>query len=220
MLRLLSRKNRERDAFEREAMPHMDALHGYAMHLARNKSDAEDLVQETYIKALKNWHRYQLGTNCRAWLFRIMTNTFYNIQRSKKRRRGVEADALPDIEMQVAEHHDDRGIYRPLEQQVLDRFVSKEMTEAIDSLPDDFRTVLLLADLQDFSYKEIAEVCDCPVGTVMSRLYRARRAMQRKLIDHAISEGIVQAPSRDGEGVIDMDQFRLRGKKKAANGDV
>ena len=77
--------------------------------------DAEDLVQETYIKALKNWHRYQQGTNCRAWLFRIMTNTFYNIQRSKKRRRGVEADALPDIEMQVAEHHNDRGIYRPLE---------------------------------------------------------------------------------------------------------
>lgn len=219
MLRLLSRKNRERDAFEREAMVHMDALHGYAMHLSRNASDAEDLVQETYIKALKNWHRYQQGTNCRAWLFRIMTNTFYNLQRSRKRRRGVEADALPDIEMQVAEHHDDRGIYRPLEQQVLDRVVSKEVLAAIDSLPDDFRTVLLLADLQDFSYKEIAEVVDCPVGTVMSRLYRARRAMQRKLIDHAINEGIVRAPETDKDGVIDMDQFRLRGRKKAVGGE-
>lgn len=217
MLRLLSRKNRERNAFEKEAMPHMDALYGYAMHLSRNASDAEDLVQETYIKALKNWHRYQQGTNCRAWLFRIMTNTFYNIQRSKKRRRGIEADALPDIEMQVAEHHSDRGIYRPLEAQVLDRMVSKEVTDAIDSLPADFRTVLLLADLQDFSYKEIAEVCDCPVGTVMSRLYRARRAMQRKLLDHAIKEGIVAAPERDENGVVDMDQYRLRGRKKASN---
>ncbi len=216
MLRLFSR-NKEKDAFEREAMPHMDALHGYAMHLARNASDAEDLVQETYIKALKNWHRYQQGTNCRAWLFRIMTNTFYNVQRSRKRRRGVSNDALPEIEMQVAEMHDDRGIYRPLEAQVLDRMVSKDVLEAIDSLPDDFRTVLLLADLQDFSYKEIAEVCDCPVGTVMSRLYRARRAMQRKLLDHAIREGIVKEPERNSDGVIDMDQFRLRGKRKAAN---
>lgn len=219
MLRLLSSERRQKNAFDREAMPHLDALHGYALHLSRNASDAEDLVQETFIKALKNWHRYQQGTNCRAWLFRIMTNTFYNVQRSRKRRRGVDAEALPEIEMHVAEAHDDRGIYRPLEAQVLDRFVSKDVLDAIDSLPDDFRTVLLLADLQDFSYKEIAEVCDCPVGTVMSRLYRARRAMQRKLLDHAIREGIVKAPERDGEGVIDMDQFRLRGKRKAVNGN-
>ncbi len=193
MLRLLSR-NKGKGAFEQEAMPHMDALYGYAMHLTRSASDAEDLVQETYIKALKNWHRYQQGTNCRAWLFRIMTNTFFNLQRAKKRRRAVANDALPDIEMQVAEHHQDQGIYRPLEAQVLDRVVSQEVQDALASLPDDFRTVLLLADVQDFSYKEIAEVCDCPVGTVMSRLYRARRAMQRKLVDHAIREGSVQAP--------------------------
>ncbi len=217
MLRLLSR-NKERNAFEKEAMPHMDALYGYAMHLSRNASDAEDLVQETYIKALKNWHRYKEGTNCRAWMFRIMTNTFFNLQRSRKRRRPVETDALPDIEMQVAEHHADNGMYRPLQAQVLDRIVSTEVQDALDSLPEDFRTVLLLADVQDFSYKEIAEVCDCPVGTVMSRLYRARRAMQRKLLEHAISEGIVKQPERSAAGVVDMDQFRLRGRK-VANGD-
>ncbi len=219
MIRLFQR-DREREAFEREAMPHLDALHGYAMHLSRNKADAEDLVQETYVKALKNYKRYTAGTNCRAWLFRIMTNTFFNLQRSRKRRRSVGSDSLPDVEMQVAEHHQDQGIYRPLEAQVLDRMVSDHMTEALESLPDDFRTVLLLADLQDFSYKEIAEVCDCPVGTVMSRLYRARKAMQRKLLDHAVNEGIVKRPELDENGVIPMDAFRLRGKRKANGGQA
>ena len=217
MIRLFQR-DREREAFEREAMPHLDALHGYAMHLARNSADAEDLVQETYVKALKNYKRYTAGTNCRAWLFRIMTNTFFNLQRSRKRRRSVDTDGMPDIEMQVAEHYQDQGIYRPLEAQVLDRVVSQHMQDALASLPDDFRTVLLLADLQDFSYKEIAEVCDCPVGTVMSRLYRARKAMQRKLLDHAVSEGIVERPETDENGAIPLDAFRLRSKRAAAGG--
>ncbi len=209
-------KNKARIAFEKEAMPHMDALYGYAMHLSRNAADAEDLVQETYIKALKNFHRYKQGTNCRAWMFRIMTNTFFNLQRARKRRPKVEADALPDIELQVAEHHQGSGIYRPLEEQVLDGVISQHMQDALDSLPEDFRTVLLLADLQDFSYKEIAEVMECPVGTVMSRLYRARRQMQRKLLDHAVSEGIVQRPELNEDGVIPLDAFRLRGKRKQA----
>ena len=213
-------KAKARREFENEAMPHLDSLYGYAMHLSRNPADAEDLVQETYIKALKNHHRYEPGTNCRAWMFRIMTNTFFNIQRAKKRRPMVEADALPDIELQVAEQHQSTGIYRPLEEQILDGVISSHMQEALDSLPEDFRTVLLLADLEDFSYKEIAEVMDCPVGTVMSRLYRARRQMQRKLLDHAVNEGIVDRPELNEQGVIPIDAFRLRAKRtpKAANG--
>jgi len=213
-------KMKARREFEKEAMPHLDSLYGYAMHLSRNPADAEDLVQETYIKALKNHHRYKAGTNCRAWMFRIMTNTFFNIQRAKKRRPMVEADALPDIELQVAEHHQASGIYRPIEEQILDGVISTHMQEALDSLPEDFRTVLLLADLEDFSYKEIAEVMECPVGTVMSRLYRARRQMQRKLLDHAVSEGIVERPELNENGVIPIDAFRLRAKrtKIAANG--
>jgi RNA polymerase sigma-70 factor (ECF subfamily) len=211
------RKRRDRNAFDREAMPHMDALFGYGMHLTRNREDAEDLLQETYIKALKNWHRYEEGTNCRAWLFRIMTNTFYNLARSRKRRPQVETDALPDVELQIAESYADSGIYRPIEEQVLDGVISQHMQDAIDSLPEDFRTVLLLADLHDFSYKEIAEVCECPVGTVMSRLFRARRAMQRKLLDHAVAEGIVDRPEVDEDGVVPLDAFRLRSKRKAAN---
>ncbi len=217
MLRLLQR-DRDRAAFEEEALPHLRALHGYALHLCRNSSDAEDMVQETYVKALKNYKRYKMGTNCRAWLFRILTNTFLNLARRRKRRTSVESDGMPDIEMQVAEHYQDRGMYRPLEAQVLDGIVSKELTDALDSLPEDFRTVLLLADLNDFSYKEIAEVCDCPVGTVMSRLYRARKAMQRKLLDHAVKEGIVEQPELDENGVVPLDAFRLR-RKRSVNGD-
>jgi RNA polymerase sigma-70 factor, ECF subfamily len=211
----LFRKRRDRTSFDREAMPHLDALYAYGLHLARNREDAEDLLQETYVKALRNWHRYEEGTNCRAWLFRIMTNTFYNVARSRKRRPQVETDALPDVEMQIAESYADSGMYRPLDEIVLDGLMSRHMKEALDSLPDDFRTVLLLADLHDFSYKEIAEVCECPVGTVMSRLYRARRAMQRKLLDHAVQEGIVQRPEENDSGVVPLDAFRLRGKRKA-----
>jgi RNA polymerase sigma-70 factor (ECF subfamily) len=217
MLQALTRR-RERDAFEKEALPHMDALYAYAVNLTRNSHDAQDLVQETFIKALKNFHRYQKGTNCKAWLFRILTNTFLNQQRAKKRRRSVENDALPDIELQVAEHHADQGIYRSVEAQVLDRMMSATVREAVDSLPPDFRTVLLLADLEDFSYKEIAEVVGCPVGTVMSRLYRARKQMQRKLADHAVREGIIPEPERDADGVVRLDQFRLRGKRAAGGG--
>ncbi len=194
----------------------MDALYGYALHLIRSKPDAEDLVQETFTKAFKSWHRYQTGTNCRAWLFRIMTNTFYNIQRAKKRRPQVEADALPEIELQVAEYAQGRGIYRPLEEQVLDGLISDHLQSALDSLGDDFRTVLLLADLQDFSYKEIAEVMDCPVGTVMSRLYRARRQMQRKLLGHAMEQGIVPRADR-GTDVISLDAAREQNRRRQAS---
>ena len=211
----LFRKRRARSTFDREAMPHLDALYAYGLHLTRNREDAEDLLQETYVKALRNWHRYEEGTNCRAWLFRIMTNTFYNVARSRKRRPQVETDALPDVEMQIAESHADNGMYRPLDEIVLDGLMSRHMKDALQSLPDEFRTVLLLADLHDFSYKEIAEVCECPVGTVMSRLYRARRAMQRKLLDHAVQEGIVERPEENDSGVVPLDAFRLRGKRKA-----
>ncbi len=209
------RKRRERASFDQEAMPHLDALYAFAMHLSRNREDAEDLLQETYVKALHNWHRYEEGTNCRAWLFRIMTNTFYNVARARKRRPQVETDALPEVEWQIAESYSDTGMYRPLEEIVLDGLMSKHMQAALDSLPDDFRTVLLLADLHDFSYKEIAEVCECPVGTVMSRLYRARRAMQRKLMEHAITEGVIERPPVDDDGVVALDAFRLRAKRQA-----
>lgn len=214
MLGLFSSQRRARDAFEREAMPHLDALHAYALHLCRDASDAEDLVQETYIKALNNFSSYQEGTNCRAWLFRILTNTFFNLRRSRKRHNPIETDASPDVEMAMADAHQDQGIYRPIDAQLLDNVVSQHVTEALDSLPPEFRTVLLLADLHDFSYKEIADVVECPVGTVMSRLYRARKAMQKQLLDHAVREGIIERPPVDENGVSSLDAFRMRAKRQ------
>lgn len=216
MLGLFSSQKRQREAFEREALPHLEALHSYALHLSRDPADAEDLVQETYIKALANFASYQQGTNCRAWLFRILTNTYFNLRRSRRRQNPVDFDNSPDVELQAAENAQDQGIYRPIDAQLLDGVVSAHLTEALDSLPAEFRTVLLLADLQDFSYKEIADVLDCPVGTVMSRLYRARKAMQKKLLQHAIAEGIVAKAPVDDEGVVDLDAFRLRAKRTQA----
>lgn len=210
-----SSARRQREAFEREALPHLEALHSYALHLCRDASDAEDLVQETYIKALASFASYQQGTNCRAWLFRILTNTYFNLRRSRRRQSPVDFENTPELQLHAAEAAQDQGIYRPIDAQLLDGVISKHVTEALDSLPPEFRTVLLLADLHDFSYKEIADVVECPVGTVMSRLYRARKAMQKRLIDHAIREGIVTRPTMDEDGVVDMDAFRLRQKRVA-----
>ena len=219
MLALFSSQRRARDAFEREALPHLDALHAYALHLCRDASDAEDLVQETYIKALNNFQSYQAGTNCRAWLFRILTNTFFNLRRSRKRHNPIETDVSPEVELAMSESNMDQGIYRPIDAQLLDNVVSKHVTEALDTLPPEFRTVLLLADLHDFSYKEIADVVECPVGTVMSRLYRARKAMQKQLLDHAVREGIVERPPVDEHGVASLDAFRMRAKRQVAGGE-
>ena len=211
MLSLFSSQKRQRDAFEKEALPHLDALHAYALHLCRDSADADDLVQETYIKALSNFASYQAGTNCRAWLFRILTNTFFNMRRSRKRHNPIDSE-MPELELALAESAQDRGIYRPIDMQLLDGVVSKHVTDALDALPPEFRTVLLLADLHDFSYKEIADVVECPVGTVMSRLFRARKAMQKRLLNHAVQEGIVTKPLQD-DGVADLDAFRMRAKK-------
>jgi RNA polymerase sigma-70 factor (ECF subfamily) len=209
---LFSSQKRQREAFEREALPHLEALHAYALHLCRDSADADDLVQETYIKALSNFASYQTGTNCRAWLFRILTNTFFNMRRSRKRHNPIDSE-MPELELQMAESAQDRGIYRPIDMQLLDGVVSKHVTDALDALPPEFRTVLLLADLHDFSYKEIADVVECPVGTVMSRLFRARKAMQKRLLNHAVQEGIIAKPPMEADGVADLDAFRMRAKK-------
>ena len=221
MLGLFQGQRKKREIFEKEALPHIDALHSYALNLCRDSADADDLVQETYIKALNAFESYEPGTNCRAWLFRILTNTFFNLRRARRASQPIDADTAPEIEHQIAEAHDGNGIYRPLEAQVLDRMVSRHVQEALDGLAPEFRTVLLLADLHDFSYKEIADVVDCPVGTVMSRLYRARKAMQKRLWAHALQEGILaHAPEQDDSGVVDLETFRMRAKRAAGGGGL
>jgi RNA polymerase sigma-70 factor (ECF subfamily) len=182
--------------FAEQAMEHMPALYAAAMRMTRNKSDAEDLVQETYLKAYRAFGSFQEGTNLRAWLYRILTNTFINIYRAKKRRPD-ESD-LDDVE--------DLYLYRRLgglegatagrsaEDEVLDQITEGEVKAAIEALPEQFRMAVLLADVEGFQYKEIAEILDIPIGTVMSRLHRGRRALQKSLFEFGRQRRLVDEP--------------------------
>ena len=179
--------------FADQAMEFMPSLYTAALRMTRNPADAEDLVQETYLKAFRAFHTFQEGTNLKAWLYRILTNTFINAYRSKKRR--PEQSDIEDVE--------DLYLYRRLggleaaaagrsaEEEVLDHFTDTEVKEAVESLPENFRMAVLLADVEGFSYKEIAEILDIPIGTVMSRLHRGRRALQKALFEFGMERGLV-----------------------------
>lgn len=179
--------------FAEQAMEHMSALYTAALRMTRNPADAEDLVQETYLKAYRAFESFQEGTNLKAWLYRILTNTYINTYRAKKRRPD-ESD-LEEVE--------DLYLYRRLggleaartgqsaEDEVLERFSDAEVKAAIEALPEQFRMAVLLADVEGFSYKEIAEILDVPIGTVMSRLHRGRRALQKRLYEFGRERGLI-----------------------------
>jgi RNA polymerase sigma-70 factor, ECF subfamily len=179
--------------FAEQAMPFMDGLYSAGLRMTRNPSDAEDLVQETYLKAYRAFHTFQEGTNLKAWLYRILTNTYINQYRAKKRRPD-ETD-LEEVE--------DLYLYRRLgglegatagrsaEEELLEHLTSEEVKEAIESLLEQFRMAVLLADVEGFAYKEIAEILDIPIGTVMSRLHRGRKAMQKQLYEYGQRHGLV-----------------------------
>jgi RNA polymerase sigma-70 factor, ECF subfamily len=180
-------------AFEADALVHLSALYGAALRFTRTHAEAEDLVQETVLRAWHKWHQFQEGTNCKAWLFRILTNTFINgYRRRNKEREILEAEQLG--------RHGERFFSRRSAMQWGDpergyeaRNLSPVVQSALSELPVNFRTVVVLADLQSFSYKEIAEIVGCPIGTVMSRLFRARRCLRASLREHAASFGIAVA---------------------------
>src|SRR5438270_2013409 len=179
--------------FAEQAMPFMSSLYTAALRMTRNPADAEDLVQETYLKAYRGFGGFQEGTNLKAWLYRILTNTYINSYRAKKRRPD-ESD-IEDVE--------DLYLYRRLgaeetapagrsaEDQALEHFTESEIKEALESLPEQFRIAVLLGDVEGFSYKEIAEILDIPIGTVMSRLHRGRRALQKRLYEFGRQRGLV-----------------------------
>ena len=179
------------DAFEQEALSYIDPLYRTALRMTRSEADAEDLVQETYIRALRFRTQFTPGTNLKAWLFRILTNTFINAYR--KRARAPETTELDDV--------DEFSLYRRMsaerpassspdpEREFLDGIVSSEVTDALEELPEKFRTTVLL-DVEGFSYKEIAEMLEIPIGTVMSRLHRGRKFLQQRLYDLARERGI------------------------------
>ena len=188
-----------RAELEAEALSHIDALYRTALRMTRNPADAEDLVQEAYLRAFRSLHQFRPGTNLRAWIFRIMTNAYINEYRKRSRR--PTSSSLDDLEeFYLYDHLIDSGVQptseRP-EDIVLDRLTASDVIDALDGLSDDFREVVLLADVEGFSYREIAEIMDIPVGTVMSRLYRARQRLQKSLYDFAVDAGYISGSVSD-----------------------
>ncbi|WP_420175357.1 sigma-70 family RNA polymerase sigma factor [Luteococcus sp. OSA5] len=179
--------------FERDAMVYLDQLYGAALRMTRNPADAEDVVQETYAKAFSSFHQFKPGTNLKAWLYRILTNTYINSYRKAQRQPQTTGGAeVEDWQLAQAESHTSTGL-RSAEMEALDRIPDGAVLEALNSLAPDFRTAVLLADVEGFAYKEIAEIMGTPIGTVMSRLNRGRKQLRDKLADHAAEQGIGKA---------------------------
>lgn len=175
----------EKDAlFEKELLPHIDALHNFAFNLSFNEDQANDLVQETYLKSYRFIKSYQSGTNAKAWLFKILKNVYIN-QYRKRSRRPTSVD-IDEVNV-YAESGDERTdmAYLDLRKEMFDDMLGDEVTIALNSLPVEFRTVILLCDIEDFSYEEIAKIIDKPIGTVRSRLFRARNMLKEKLKSYA-----------------------------------
>ena len=181
----------QRKSFDAQALPHMDALYRTALRMTKNTNDAEDLVQETYVKAYRFWEKFEPGSNARAWLFKIMTNVFINEYRSKSRTPvAVNVDELDDNflygQLATSAPADDP------EKKLFAKIFDDDVKRAIENLPDDFRLVVVLSFIEGFSYQEIAEIADLQLGTVKSRLHRGRKLLQKELLDYAIKNGFVK----------------------------
>jgi RNA polymerase sigma-70 factor (ECF subfamily) len=182
-----------RERFERDVLPMLPSLYGAAMRLTRNPSDAEDLLQETYLRAYRGFAGFKEGTNLKAWLYRILTNSFINTYRKKQREPQV-VEGPDDIdEWYLYDRLGGRSVEESAETAVLDQIPDQGVKDALESLPERFRLPVLLADVEGFSYKEIAEIMDTPIGTVMSRLHRGRKALQKALWETAKERGLVDA---------------------------
>jgi RNA polymerase sigma-70 factor, ECF subfamily len=185
----------DRSQFSEQAMEYMPALYTAALRLTRNSADAEDLVQETFLKAYRAFGSFEEGTNLKAWLYRILTNTFINNYRASKRRpEKADVEDIEDLYLYKRLNElPSPGVGRSAEEELLDRITDDEVKGAIESLPESFRIAVLLADVEGFSYKEIAEITDVPIGTVMSRIHRGRKALQKALLSFAEARGLVTA---------------------------
>ncbi|MFD0996769.1 sigma-70 family RNA polymerase sigma factor [Pseudoclavibacter chungangensis] len=199
--------------FEEQALPFLDPLYAAAMRMTRNPADAQDLVQETFVKAYAAFRSFTQGTNLKAWLYRILTNLYINQYRKKKREPFTNPlEELEDWQLGSAESTTSHSrSNRSAEAEALERMPDSTVKEALQSLPDDFRMAVLLADVEGFAYKEIAEIMHTPVGTVMSRLHRGRRLLREKLGDYAREQGILP-PEAVGSETTTKTTKRERGR--------
>lgn len=196
-------------SFNDEAMPHADALFGAAMRMTKSRRDAEDLVQDTLMKAFQNFDKYQKGTNCKAWLFKILTNTFINRYRKQKRSRVHLADeerGRPLAERIAVRPPSELETRPESPEENIQRLFGDEVGEALRNVPMDFRMAVILVDVYDFAYKECAEILDVPIGTVMSRLYRGRRMLRAELAEYAVASGTVRGVNESHHAQIEKDR--------------
>jgi RNA polymerase sigma-70 factor, ECF subfamily len=191
MQTVVSRSTKKKHSeFEAEALPHMDVLYNFALRTTGNEDDARDLLQETYLKAYRFWDKYEKGTNIRAWLFRIMKNSYIN--RYRKETKEPDKVDYEDIENYYNTIRAESTDPNDLQVQLYGNLLGDEVTRALQSLPDDFRTVVILCDIEGLTYEEIAEFVECPIGTVRSRLHRGRKLLQAELFAYAKQQGMIK----------------------------
>lgn len=182
-----SRKTDKQRAFESEALPQTDLLYNYSLRMTNNPADAQDLVQETFLKAFRFWDKYEKGTNIRAWLFRILKNTYIN--RYRKELREPETVDYDDVQHFYTSVRDQGTDPNDLQEQLFRNLLDDDISGAITELPEDFRTIVILSDIEGLTYEEIAEFVDIPLGTVRSRLHRGRKLLRTKLLEYARKRG-------------------------------
>ena len=208
-----------RSAFEKDALPHLDALYGMAVRLTGNERDAEDLVQDAMVKAFRFFHRFQPGSNIKAWLFKVLVNTFYNTVRKNKNVQRLHAEAGEQdghLDLFLASA---TTAGRRAEEELLDRLAAEEIRSAMEELPEEFKLAVILSDVHDFTYREISEIVGCPVGTVMSRLHRGRRLLQRRLYDYAVEQGYIEPVQREGSETTDLEAYRRERARRRKEGE-